>query len=55
VEGEPEWEIEQILRERTFGHWRKKQYLVCWKDYSLAHDSWVDETDLHALELIEEF
>jgi len=55
VEGEPEWEIEQILRERTFGRWKKKQYLVRWKDYSPAHDSWVDETDLHVPELIEEF
>jgi len=55
VEGEPEWEVEQILRERTFGRWKKKQYLVRWKDYSPAHDSWVDETDLHAPELIEEF
>ena len=55
VEGKPEWEIEQILREHTFGCWRKKQYLVYWKDYLPAHESWVDETDLHAPELIEEF
>ena len=28
LEGEPEWEVERILKERAFGHWKKKQYLV---------------------------
>jgi len=29
LEGEPEWEVEQILKERLFSRWKKKQYLVC--------------------------
>jgi hypothetical protein len=37
IEGEPEWEVERILRERTYGHWKKKQYLVHWKGYSLSY------------------
>jgi hypothetical protein len=28
IEGEPEWEVERILQEPTFGQWKKKQYLV---------------------------
>jgi len=28
IEGKPEWEVEQILKERTFGCWKKKQYLI---------------------------
>jgi hypothetical protein len=28
IEGEPEWEVERILQEWTFGRWKKKQYLV---------------------------
>jgi len=39
LEGEPEWEVEQILKEQQFGRWKKKQYLVRWKGYSPAHDS----------------
>jgi len=55
VEGKPEWEVKKILKEHTTGQWKKKQYLVRWKGYSPAHDSWVDESDLHTPELIEEF
>ena len=55
IEGEPEWEVERILQERTFGRWKKKQYLVRWKGYSPAHDSWVSKDDIHAPELIREF
>ena len=55
LEGEPEWEIERILKERSFGHWKKKQYLVRWKGYSPAHNSWVNSKDLHALELLADF
>ena len=28
LEGKPEWEVEKILKERSFGCW-KKQYLMC--------------------------
>jgi len=28
LEGEPEWEVKKILKERSFGRWKKKQYLV---------------------------
>jgi len=55
LDGEPEWEIEKILKERSFGCWKKKQYLMCWKDYLPAYDLWVNAKDLHALELLSDF
>jgi len=53
IEGEEEWEIEQILGKRHFGRGKKLQYLVRWKDYSPAHDQWVDRSDITADVLIE--
>jgi Chromo (CHRromatin Organisation MOdifier) domain len=50
VEGKLEWEVEQILRDRTYQ--QKKQYLVQWKGYASAHDSWEDESGIHAPDLI---
>jgi len=55
LEGKPKWEVKKILKEGSFGHWKKKQYLVCWKGSSPAHDSWVNAKDLHALELLSDF
>jgi len=55
LEGEPEWEVEKILQTRRFGRNKKKQYLVRWKEYSPSHDSWVDESDMNAPDLVKEF
>jgi len=52
IEGEEEWEVEQILGKRHFGRGRKLQYLVRWKGYSPAHDQWVDKSDITAEELV---
>ena len=50
IDGEEEWEIEKILGHRTYR--KKKQYLIRWKGYAPAHDSWTDESGLHAPELL---
>ena len=37
IDGQPEWEVESILKVRR---WRNQlQYLVRWKGFSEAHDS----------------
>jgi Chromo (CHRromatin Organisation MOdifier) domain len=51
IDGEEEWEVEEILGDQQYRH--KKQYLVQWKGYAPAHDSWVDESELHAPDLME--
>jgi hypothetical protein len=55
IEGEPEWEVEQILDTRIFGQTKKQQYCICWKGYSPAHNSWEPEENIHAPELFKAF
>jgi hypothetical protein len=53
INGQPEWEVEKVL-----GSQRRRnqlQYLVRWKGFSDAHDSWEPLSHLTADELIAEF
>ena len=53
IDGQPEWEVEQILRVRRYR--RQVQYLIRWKGFSEAHDSWEPACNVHADKLIDEF
>jgi len=53
INGEEEWKIEKILGHWTY--WKKKQYLIRWKGYTPACDSWTNESGLHALELLADY
>ena len=55
IDGEEEYEIEEIIDQRTDKRRQKKQYLVSWVGYPASENSWVDESDLHAPELLEEY
>jgi len=55
IEGEEEWEVEDIIAHQQFGRKKTMQYLVRWKGYTPAHDSWVDKKDLYAQELIDKY
>ena len=53
IEGEQEWEVEQILSARRYRN--QPQFLIKWKGYSDAHNSWEPEGNLNATELIQEY
>jgi len=53
IDGEPEWEIEEILNSRW--HQRRFQYLIKWKGYGREHNSWESASEVSALELTAEF
>ena len=55
IDGEPEWEVEQILAQRQHGRRKERQYHIQWKGYSEAHDSWEPAQNIHAPELVQEF
>ena len=56
IGGEEQYEGEQVLDERNYGRWRKKQYLVKWKGYPDSDNQWLDAKDMeNAQELIAEF
>ena len=44
IDGEPEWEVEEILDSRW--HWRRFQYLIKWKEYGCKHNSWESASEV---------
>ena len=55
IEGELEWEVEKIINSQLHGCYNKLQFLVRWKGFPPSEDSWVPESDLSALDLLEDF
>jgi Chromo (CHRromatin Organisation MOdifier) domain len=55
INGQEEYEVEQIMNSRRIGCTWKLQYLLRWKGYSHAHDSWQDTTEVHAPEWVKEY
>jgi hypothetical protein len=53
IDGEGEWEVEEILGD--WQYWHKKQYLIQWKGYAPAYDSWVHESELHMPDLVKAY
>ena len=53
INGEAEWEVEEILNSRW--HQRRFQYLIKWKGYGCEHNSWESASEVSAPELTAEF
>jgi transposase InsO family protein len=56
VKGQEEWEVDNVLASRRFGRNKTLQYLVKWKGFSEAHNSWEPKGNLrNAGQLVQEF
>ena len=53
IEGQPEWEVKEILDSRRYRC--KLQYLIRWKGYSDAHNSWEPKEDVNIPVLLTAF
>jgi len=53
IDGEPEWEVEEVLDSRW--HWRRFQFLIKWKGFSREHNSWEVASDVKAPDLVVEY
>jgi hypothetical protein len=51
-----EWEVEEVLDSRALGKkTKRKQYWVKWKGFGPEHNTWVNEDDMNAKDLIDSF
>jgi transposase InsO family protein len=53
IEGEPEYEVEEILNSRMFR--RRFEYLVKWRGYGPEESSWEPRQNIHAPQLVAKF
>jgi hypothetical protein len=52
IDGEEEYEVEQICAHRTWGQCKTLQYLIEWKGYPESNNTWENADQIHALVLI---
>jgi Chromo (CHRromatin Organisation MOdifier) domain len=55
IDGEPEWEVEKIIKSHFHGQRHNLQFLVRWKGFPPSEDSWVLESEMSAPDLIADF
>jgi Chromo (CHRromatin Organisation MOdifier) domain len=55
VKGQEEWEVEKVLDSRRRGKKKRLQYLLKWKGFPEAENTWEYEEDVSVEELIKEY
>ena len=55
VGNEEEYEVEQIINHCHFGRHCQLQYLICWKGYSAADDTWEPTDQVHTDDLVKKY
>jgi len=53
VDGEPEWEVEEVLDNHW--HWRRFQFLIKWKGFSREYNSWEVASDVKVPDLVTKY
>ena len=54
IGGEQQYEVERILSTQRSGKGKQLQYLIQWKGYSAAHNSWEPKANVQAPRLVKE-
>ena len=52
IDNEEEYKVEQIINHHHYGKCCQLQYLICWKGYSVADDTWEPTDQVHANNLV---
>ena len=55
IGNEEEYKVEQIINHRHHGKHCQLQYLICWKGYSAADDTWEPTDQVHANKLVKSY
>jgi hypothetical protein len=56
IDGEDEYKVEQVLDSKKMGQKQRLHYLIQWKGYSEAHDTWEPEENVrHVADLVRAF
>ena len=55
IGNEEEYKVEQIINHQHHGKHCQLQYLICWKGYSAADETWEPTDQVHADELVKSY
>ena len=55
IDNEEEYEVEDIINHRHHGKQHQLQYLIHWKGYSAADDTWEPADQVHADQLVKKY
>ena len=55
IGNEEEYVVEQIINHQHHGRCHQLQYLICWKGYSVADDTWEPADQVHTDELAKSY
>ena len=55
IDNEEEYEVGQIINHQHYGKCCQLQYLICWKGYSAADNTWEPADQVHADDLVKSY